>query len=303
MTLLLALQSASSTPEGVVVTVNRFTDFLLGYVAALAAVGALSMALIEAGKKLLDSRTRFHALRWTQWLRRSPFETATINSSRKNDVNAPPSLSLKSAYGQLLHLCTGVPRDTADDAAARLLADGGRLPINHAFLRPDRPAHSLFALDLARMMGSIQEAADVALASPRQTASLYLLMTSGADPSDIKGWYEDGPDTMIAIVDPTPQQRQAIKDQADRFARLRQIVKRKLDGFQLYASDRWAAWNQTVANLAGIIALFLILVWIKGTSPAASPSYPTIVVLSLFGGILSPLAKDLVSALKRVKDG
>jgi hypothetical protein len=44
-------------------------------------------------------------------------------------------------------------------------------------------------------------------------------------------------------------------------------------------------------------------VWIKNTSPAASPSYPTIVVLSLFGGILSPLAKDLVSALKRVKDG
>jgi len=40
------------------------------------------------------------------------------------------------------------------------------------------------------MMGSIQDAADIALASPRQNASLYMLMTSGADPTDISRWYE-----------------------------------------------------------------------------------------------------------------
>lgn len=298
MPLILALQSASSTPESVIATVNRFTDFLLGYVGALAAVGALSMALIEAGKKLFDSRTRFQALRWTQWLQRSPFETSLLPLS-----NTGQSLSLALAYGELLQLCTGVPRAEANEAAERLLADGGHLSVRHAYLRPHLPAHALFALDLARMMGSIQEAADVALASPRQSPSLYLLMTSGADPTDIRRWYDEGPDSMIAIADPDPQDRRAIKEHADRFARLRQIVKRKLDGFQLYASDRWASWNQTVANLVGIVALFLILVWVKNTSPSASPGYLTIVFLSLFGGILSPLAKDLVTALKRVKDG
>jgi hypothetical protein len=41
---------------------------------------------------------------------------------------------------------------------------------------------------------------------------------------------------------------------------------------------------------------------VKNTS-TGSPGYLTIAVLSLFGGILSPLAKDLVTALKRVKDG
>ena len=81
MSLILALQSTSSTPASIVSTVNRFTDFLLSYVGALAAVGALSMALIEAGKKLLDSRTRFQALRWTQWVQRSPFEASSARSS------------------------------------------------------------------------------------------------------------------------------------------------------------------------------------------------------------------------------
>jgi len=299
MSLILALQSTSSTPASIVSTVNRFTDFLLSYVGALAAVGALSMALIEAGKKLLDSRTRFQALRWTQWLLRSPFDPSVIPSTT---AKGAPMLSLSSAYGELLQLCTGVPRAVANDAAERLLASRGRLPARHAFLRSEIPAHALFALDLQHMMGSIQDAADIALASPRQNASLYMLMTSGADPTDISRWYEAGPDSMIAIADPNPQDRRAIKEHADRFARLRQIVKRKLDGFQVYAGDSWANWNQTVANIVGIVALFLILIWVKSTSPS-SPGYPTIVLLSLFGGILSPIAKDLVTALKRVKDG
>jgi hypothetical protein len=298
MTLFLALQSVPSTPDSIVSTVNRFTDFLLGYVGALAAVGALSMALIEAAKKLLDSRTRFQALRWTQWLRRSPFEASVIPSTSKRG----PAPSLPLAYGELLQLSTGVPAAVAIEAAERLLANGGHLPARHAFLRSELPAHALFALDLQRMMGSIQEAADIALASPRQNASLYLLMTSGADTADVRRWYEEGADSMISIADPSPQDRQAIKEHADRFARLRQIVKRKLDGFQLYAGDSWASWNQTVANIVGIVSLFLILIWVKSNSPR-SPGYLTIVVLSLFGGILSPIAKDLVTALKRVKDG
>jgi hypothetical protein len=298
MTLILALQSVPNAPDSIVSTVNRFTDFLLGYVGALAAVGALSMALIEAGKKLLDSRTRFQALRWTQWLERNPFETSVIPSSARSG----PALSLPLAYSELLQLSTGVPSAVAVQAAERLLANRGHLPARHAFIRAELPAHALFALDLQRMMGSVQEAADIALASPRQNASLYLLMTSGADPADISRWFSEGPDSMIAIADPNPQDRRAIKEHADRFARLRQVVKRKLDGFQLYAGDSWASWNQTVANCVGIVSLFLILIWVKTTS-ATSPGYPTIVVLSLFGGILSPIAKDLVTALKRVKDG
>src|ERR1700736_2856801 len=101
MSLILALQSTTSTPANIVSTVNRFTDFLLGYVGALAAVGALSMALIEAGKKLLDSRTRFQALRWTQWLQRSRFEPNVVQSA---NLKGSPALSLPLAYGELLQL-------------------------------------------------------------------------------------------------------------------------------------------------------------------------------------------------------
>lgn len=292
--LLLAVQSAAPLPDGIVAAVNQFAEFLLRYLGALAAVGALSMALIEAGKKLLDSRTKFQALRWTRWVMRTPLDRAGVTS-------APASH--QRAMSELLRLCTGVTVEEAESVSRRLLERGGHLPLTHAF-RPE-PAHALFALDLSRMMGSIQDAADIALALPSDYPDLFQLMTVGAKPEDAARWYSDGTSALAAIADlnPTPEQRQAVKEHAERFARLRQIVKRKLDGFQLYTGDRWSSWNQTAANAVGMVAMFMILTWLQRNSAVASISFPSVIVFSLLGGILSPVAKDLVSALKRVKDG
>lgn len=285
---------ATTIPDGVVVGVNQFADFLLRYLGALAAVGALSMALIEAAKKLLDSRTKFQALRWTRWVMRTPLDRT---------LAVAPAPSHTRAMAEIIQLCTGVTSEEASAAAAELIDRGGHLGLGHAF--HTIPAHALFALELPRMMGSIQDAADIALASPTEYPDLYQLMTVGAKAEDVGRWYADGSSALVSIADlnPTPEQRQTVKEHAERFARLRQIVKRKLDGFQLYTGDRWASWNQTAANALGIVTMFIVLTWVQRNSIGASISFPTLIVFSLLGGILSPVAKDLVSALKRVKDG
>lgn len=311
MFFLAVLQQTPSVPVGVVATVNRFTDFLLGYVGALAAVGALSMALTEAIKKLWDSRTKFQARRWIGWLRTSAFPEDVLAEANHRDAatratsagSTVPRSGRELALAELLQLCTGLAREEAERAARNLMETAGRLPAGHAF-DPD-PAHAVFALDLGRMMGSIQEAADVALAAPHQYPHWYLLVTAGADPRDVRQWYADGASSMadIATLNPTPEQRQAVKDRADRFARLRQVVKRRLDGFQLYTGDRWASLNQGAANVVGMIAMGGVLSWMRLSGHGVSPDLATILTLSLLGGILSPVAKDLVSALKRVKDG
>lgn len=285
MPLFFALQSATPIPDGVVTAVNLFTEFLLRYLGALAAVGALSMALIEAAKKLLDSRTKFQALRWTRWVMRTP------------------AASHSRALTEMIQLCTGVTLDEALAEADKLIERGGHLSLFHAFHTV--PAHAIFALDLSRMMGSIQDAADIALSSPSEYPDLFRLVTVGAKPDDIGRWYADGTSALVSIAEtnPTPQERQALKEHAERFARLRQVVKRRLDGFQLYTGDRWASWNQTAANAVGIVAMFIVLTWLQRSSAVASISFPRLLLFSLLGGILSPVAKDLVTALKRVKDG
>jgi hypothetical protein len=299
----LVLAQPASVSSGVVAAVNRFTDFLLQYAIALAAVGALAMALIEAWKKLFDSRTKFQARKWIQWVERSAFDASILGIPADSVGPGASSVTRVAALAELLQLSTGVSRQEADAAAHDLLASHGELSRFHGYEPP--PAHALFALDLGRMMGSIQETADVALTSPRQNPSLYLLMTMGADPDDIRQWSIDGASSMpdIANTAPTADDRKRVKDYADRFARLRQIVKRKLDGFQLYTGDRWASRNQLQANVVGMIIMFGVLWWMRGNLPGISRSLGVMVVLSLLGGILSPVAKDLVSALKRVKDG
>lgn len=306
MSVVFAMAQSPTLPAGIVAAVNQFTDFLLRYVSALAAVGALSMALIELAKRLFDCKTRFQALRWTRWVTGTAFDPPATMQSYVDSYSAlPQTPSRLTAYAELLQLCTGVSRDEASVAAGRLLERGGNLPFFHAFIRTRMPAHAVFGLDLERMMGSIQEAADVVLASPAQQVSLYLLLTSGAAPADIAGWYRDGTSAMTDVSQPdaSSEQRRRIKEQADRFARLRQVVKRKLDGFQLYTGDSWGSWNQFLANVVGVLILFLTLIWMRAHSDSNSPHALTILGFSLLGGILSPIAKDLVTALKRVRDG
>jgi hypothetical protein len=250
--------------------VDLFAGNLLDYALALAAVGALAMALIELFKKILDSRTRFHAKRWTAWM----------TGSGEDVVDAA---GRKRAYADLIQLCTGVTPGEATASSAALLAADGSLPMWHGW-DPD-PGYSVFSLEPARMMGAIQDAGDMALAAPARYDALFRLFTAGAAQADLDTWLN---------------RKGEVKDQADAFARLRQIFKRKLDSFQLYTEQRWASYNQFAANVVGAVVMAVVLLSLNdslGLGPVG------IVVLSAFGGILSPVAKDLVAALRRVRDG
>ena len=265
------LQAAESTAaQHVRGAVEAFASNLLDYALALAAVGALAMALIELCKKLLDSRTKFHAKRWTAWMKKSGDGVIDFVDRRQ-------------AYADLIQLCTGVTPGEAADSSATLVDRDGSLPTWHGW-DPD-PAYSVFSLEPARMMGAIQDAGDLALAAPDRYKALFRLMTAGAKQSDIDVWSNRSGD---------------VKEQAEAFARLRQIFKRKLDSFQLYTEQRWASYNQFAANVVGAIIMFAALFSLR--SDLALGLGP-IVLLSLFGGILSPVAKDLVAALRRVRDG
>jgi hypothetical protein len=106
-------------------------------------------------------------------------------------------------------------------------------------------------------------------------------------------------------------QKKVVKEQAERFARLRQLVKRRLDGFQLYTGDRWASWNQFAANIVGFVVMLDVLLYLRWASQnvpfsagALADSFtPRMLLISLLGGIFSPVAKDLVTALQRVRNG
>jgi hypothetical protein len=257
-------------PEAISTTVELFAAFLLRYSIALAGVGALAMALIEAWKKLFDTRTKYHLRAVLSWFGAD-----------------------HAAYAELIHLTTGVDLPQEKNL---LMEKHGKL--SHA--RTSLPADfelSLFTLELERMMGHVQDAATIALRDWRTFPALFAFLTAGARRQDVASWCSEEFRPGATLGAERAGERAAV------YARLTALAKAKLDGFQLYTGFRWANGNQLLAVLVGFVVLGAALVWTQigqgeeidfGTGIA-------LFALSLLGGALSPIAKDLVVALKRVR--
>ncbi len=274
-------ESSALSPEQLTASVQQITDFLLRYALALAAVGALAMVLVELAKLMTDGRSRFHARRLTAFIRSLP-GTAAVH---------------ERALGELLDLGTGVGAEHGAVEAARLMAGDGAIPGVFAWGRD--PVRVLFALDTDRLATTIQDAADVALNFPDRYPALYEVLTAPGDRRDVAGWQQDA----RRLAEP-PSTKQDAKERADRLARLRQMIKRRIDGFALYTNARWATLNQVAANGAGIVTMAIVLsVHNANAAPSARLPGALVVALSVLGGVLSPVAKDVVSTLRRVKSG
>jgi hypothetical protein len=293
MTILFVMQQGDSVGQfqPVMNAVNGLTDVILNYAITLAAVGALAMALVEFWKKVYDARARFHARRFTEWVRKS-FPEASFEV-------LPEGLSAAMAITEIIQLSTGVSRKEAEANAKSLESERGEISMLHAVRRT--PANAVFALELERMMGAIQEAGDAALTAPERYKNLYAFITIGGDPEDVKKWYANARTAFTKAGDLTSTREQEIKELADMIARLRQVMKRRLDAFQLYTSESWASYNQTGGNVVG----FLIMVGILLTLDRQQTGFRwwEIVLLALGGGMLSPIAKDLVSSLRKARQG
>lgn len=286
-------------PTAIQTSVEAFADFLLKYFVALAAVGALAMALIELWKKLTDSRTRFHARAVCRWINGSP---EAFVAAPKQPAEAAGKVSAQSAYRELIHLTTGSGLPAEAESVGGLLARNGEIA---GLTRFDRRAeHALYALELGQMMGHLQDAADIALNNPQRYPSLYLFMVHGAEREDVQAWYEKA-DSPPNVADSAS--RTEAKARADLYARLRQVVKRKLDAFQLFQGDTWVNRNQFAANLVGAAVLFAALLWVHygpgSQAPLRGGDFVLYLVISLLGGMLAPIAKDLVVVLRKVRQG
>jgi hypothetical protein len=267
-------------PEIVTQSVMDFTDFLARYFAALAAVGALAMALIELWKKVRGSEARFQAKRLADWIR---------------DDHDMTQDKLE-AYAELIHLTIGVSPSSAQ-RAAQTMSDKGRLG---GVLVPAKPEYGLFAQPLEQMVAHMQNAADTAINLPERYPNLFAFLTSGA--------MQEDRDARIRQVknaaDPAdPDYRADLARRADTYARLQQAARHKIDAFQTYTDERWTNWNQRRANVVGALVLAAALLASAAPELGSGGALLKLLFFSALGGILSPIAKDIVTALGKVRAG
>jgi hypothetical protein len=261
------------------------SDFIMRYAIALAAVGTLTMALLEAYKSVFKTRDKYHMRVLRDWIMKTPMPEVPIEGLEPSRPQRHPFR--EEVYRQLILLTTG-----QRGVAGEMTMTADRVPwrISHE--------EALFSLELEKMMGQIQDAADIALSNPGTYPELYLFLTIGADAADVLNWYR------WAIEPPTStsEDRALAKKQADTYARLRQLIRRRLDALQLTATYRWRTLNQFYAVAVGAVILFLSQVYL-GIDMTKAGNWIKVLLVSLSGGMLAPVAKDLVVALKRVRGG
>lgn len=169
-----------------------------------------------------------------------------------------------------------------------------------------KSANALFDQQTEKMMGQIQSAATVALDFPQVYPSLYRFLTepgvvprgTSADKmtatnqrqADVKTWLDYAP----KLEKDRPQDQLPGGGQAAMRARARldHSVTRKLDALQIRTLYLWARANQTVSVLGSSV---LVLAFLNDPDPVRK------VFLAAAGGMVSPFAKDVVTALSGLR--
>lgn len=306
-------------PQDVSDAVNGIANFILGYATALAAVGALTMALMEGYKNIFRVRDNYHRRSIARWIESYEGEGVDVDGTKKAKLALLGADVRKFGdrrdtyklhgwiYFELMHLTTGTTADS-------ITGNGKHEHMGHT-RTTDR---ALFSLPLEKLMGQVQDAADTALSNPAVYPYLYYFLTSGAQPTDVAEWFRRAQQILPSLpASASARQQQALKqdakDQNDTYSRLNKFVRHRLDAFQLVTGYTWQERNQWWAIMLGAILLFIVLCSLQrarllelAQQPDSLPLVVQVIGIagaSVIGGILAPIAKDLVVALKKVRNG
>ena len=204
---------------GVAEVVEKFSENILNYAVLLAAVGTVTMALIELLKSVFDLRMRYNRWRVRKW------------------VGA-------DALAELEAMCIGSARPAGERSVIGVLVG----EIEFSGVLYDQPTE--------KMMSQLQAAANLALDFPGRYEKLYRFLTGGTAQlgDDAKRWYDYAKKVAEGKAGdddarPATQAR----------ARLGLLVTRSLDSFQNETQYLWAELNQRAAVISAGVFIFWLL--------------------------------------------
>lgn len=174
-----------------------------------------------------------------------------------------------------------------------VLTTGEKDKMNYLFWRViyDQPTEKL--------LGQIQAAANIALDYPIIYTHFYTFLTRGSEQSDGDLWLEYVKEPSMPDV--TYEQRsrdQRSREASQARARLSNLIARRLDAFQTKLEYFWARGNQLAAVILGAAIFWYAILQLDLQTEDMQKAAPfRLIIISLLSGLVSPFAKDIVSAL------
>lgn len=257
---------------------NSFIELLIKYALLLAGVSALSMAMLDALKGLLSIKEHYHQYMISQWLREW---LAIVYSSELDKEKEVPLEVLKLAnllQVQLNNSCCGI-----SDAAANQILETQVRNITPFTLVPEK---AIYAMTTEKLIAKLQLAIEQKLQQGVDQKDWRLLFATLNEQAAIQ-WYKYTDETDCKKKNDTKENATLA------YENLLTTLNYKLDALQIGILYTWGKFNRFASILLGAIILFFIL----------KPHFChfELAFLSVFGGALAPVAKNMVTTLRGVK--
>jgi hypothetical protein len=248
--------------------VQGASESIIAFVTAVAGVGTLSMALIQAVKDMFPIRRLFHRSRMRRWLR-GLGSGGPLPGIDYLEISARPP-SYDDAEHELITLAT------AGNSAA------------------------FYDLPIEQLCGQMNAAVAVALDYPHRYPGLVSCLGALADPRDVGLAFAPPPAARGSREMLSPNEAAAVDAFVDARNRLNHVVQRAIDGFQIATGFQWKWLLQLVSIiLSGAIATTAYGLY--GASRGFWQGAGVFFVTGVLGGFLAPVARDLVAALQSLR--
>ena len=164
----------------------------------------------------------------------------------------------------------------------------------------------LFGLPAERMTGQINAAVQTALTYPEKYKKIIVALAHNADIADVV-IVTSGLPKPANPIEPTSEERSAIEAFSNARTRVTAVIQRNLDVIQIYVADRWALINQISAVLVSTVIISIVAF---PSMTIFKPQIPVVgdiiqlgkwALFSLIGGMVAPVAKDIVASLKTLR--
>jgi hypothetical protein len=257
-----AREASTSFADAVQRAVDSLYDRVFPIATALAAVGILTMALIQTAKDAMPLRRWFQQWWVRRWLESQRQKAAT-------EAEGPPLLNPESARRDLERLATG--------------GDAG----------------SLYDLPIEQLCAQINAAALIVLDYPWRHVDLLRCLAVGVGWSDLEALLDVREIAERPRSQQSEDDRRRLADIADPRNRVGHQIQRNIDALQIAAGFRWKLGLQ-IASI--VISALIVVTGLRFLgAPTPMRNAPLYLLAAILSGFVAPVARDLVAALERLR--
>jgi hypothetical protein len=270
--------------------IKEIANWLWPIAISMAAVGTLSMALIQFAKDLGGWRRSFQTKRVQEWLRAK----CEKYSARAKGFNPPLSYFTPGFLPS--------PEDARHLEPNVFQIDPGRAETDLIQLATAGDATAFYDLPIEQLAGQMNAAMQAALDYPAMHRDLLFCMADLAEPQDIVSLLAPPRDLLEGVRSQLlPAQRSVVDQFVGARNRIAHQIQRATDGLQIAIGTSWKRrmqlWSMGLSAVLGVLAL-----WVATRQLAAIPSVGMFVLTGILAGFFAPVARDLVTALQSLRN-